>query len=576
MSERGDHRVQVFHPNGTHDFSFGQFGDAPGQFKRPMSVALAPDGASIAVADMDNHRIQVFKPDGSFNFSIGGLAYDSGNGKFHHPVGVAYSPDGGTIAVADSDNHRIQVLNATTGAFVDKFGGKGTRNGQFDTPRSVAYSRDGGTIAVADAFNNRVQVLNATTGAHIATYGGKPFGAGDAQFNGPRSVAYSPDNDHIAVVDRDNRRIQLLDADSGAFVGRFGGPTIGTAIGQFDNPTGVAYSPDGSLLAVADLRNDRVQVLYAVNGSGSSALGQTGLLVGQFNKPASVAFVTPPLSFDSSKRVAVGDNSRFVKIFNLNGTFESKLGGHSVFFGTIMSIAWSPSGDNIAVIDNGGGPINVLNVADGTNSMFGRLGSFPGQLYRPAAVTYSPSGDHIAISDGSNGNVQVFHTNGTYDFVLDRPSSASAHYYPSSVDYSPSGDHIVVVDYGKKVYVFDVATRAVVSEFSDTAPRKIAYSPSGDRFVITSSSGHGMRIVHSNGTVDLDFDTHGGGNERAFRPLTADWSKVLDLIAGVEYSRHSTNLIHIFHSNGTFAFTVGSDAPDHARIIYPWSVAFAP
>ena len=60
------------------------------------------------MADSGNHRIQVFGPDGSFAFKFGSLG--AGGGQFESPTGVAFGP-AGQIAVADSGNHRIQLFD---------------------------------------------------------------------------------------------------------------------------------------------------------------------------------------------------------------------------------------------------------------------------------------------------------------------------------------------------------------------------------------------------------------------------------------------------------------------------------
>ena len=60
MLDLGNHRVQVFHPNGTFAFELGSRGHGPGQLFYPNGLAFGPNGL-LAVADAGNHRIQVFR-----------------------------------------------------------------------------------------------------------------------------------------------------------------------------------------------------------------------------------------------------------------------------------------------------------------------------------------------------------------------------------------------------------------------------------------------------------------------------------------------------------------------------------
>ena len=72
---------------------------------KPWGVACDQLG-HIVVSDRLNHRIQIYGEDGSFIRMFGGLGQRVG--QFHRPAGVAIDKDH-RIIVADKDNHRIQV-----------------------------------------------------------------------------------------------------------------------------------------------------------------------------------------------------------------------------------------------------------------------------------------------------------------------------------------------------------------------------------------------------------------------------------------------------------------------------------
>lgn len=50
--------LQVFNPDGSYKFKFGETGTVPGQFNRPAGVTVNSHN-HVVVADKDNHRVQV-------------------------------------------------------------------------------------------------------------------------------------------------------------------------------------------------------------------------------------------------------------------------------------------------------------------------------------------------------------------------------------------------------------------------------------------------------------------------------------------------------------------------------------
>jgi peptidylglycine monooxygenase len=57
--------VHRFAADGTHLSTWGDFGEAPGEFREPHSLWCLPDGR-VAVVDRCNHRVQVFDAEGAF------------------------------------------------------------------------------------------------------------------------------------------------------------------------------------------------------------------------------------------------------------------------------------------------------------------------------------------------------------------------------------------------------------------------------------------------------------------------------------------------------------------------------
>ena len=79
----------------------------PGQFRVPDSMCVSPDGKSLYVSDRWNHRVQVFDPDGNYKFHFG--RFGARLGRFREPRQIAFDPEG-RVLVADRENNRVQVF----------------------------------------------------------------------------------------------------------------------------------------------------------------------------------------------------------------------------------------------------------------------------------------------------------------------------------------------------------------------------------------------------------------------------------------------------------------------------------
>ena len=280
VADAGNHRIQVFHSNGTRALSIGSEGDGQRQFRNPSGVAVAPDGR-IVVADRDNHRIQAFHPNGTFNAVA--EPYAGGLGKLHYPSGVAVAPDG-RIVVADRDadtgNHRIQVFHPN-GSLASAFGSLGIGNEQFGSVTDVAVAPDG-RIVVADRDNHRIQVFHPN-GSLASAFGS--LGMDDGQFYAPSGVAVAPDG-RIVVADSHMGRIQVFHPNGtralsiGSEVIPLRGPADEV---RLHNPTGVAVAPDGRIVTASG--SFRIEV-FNDDGTPAYAFGSPG------NEPGRIKWMT--------------------------------------------------------------------------------------------------------------------------------------------------------------------------------------------------------------------------------------------------------------------------------------------
>ena len=178
------HDIQVFNSVGAFVRKFGGPGSAPGQFNRPSSLAIAPDG-NVLVSDCLNHRVQKLTPDGQPLAQWG--EFGAGPGQFNMPWGVSTDRQG-NIYVSDWRNDRVQKLSPD-GAPLAIFGSSGSGEGQISRPAGVGVDSVG-NVYVADYGNDRLVVFGPD-GSHLTTLLGdatmtkwaEPFVAADPEMS---------------------------------------------------------------------------------------------------------------------------------------------------------------------------------------------------------------------------------------------------------------------------------------------------------------------------------------------------------------------------------------------------------
>ncbi len=577
VADSGNHRIQVFHPNGTFAFKFGTQGAGEGQFRNgPYDVAVAPDGR-IVVADRYSYRsgsIQVFHPNGTF--ARESVIEGGGSG-----TGIAFAPNGRMVVSSSHGNVHVFHPNGTYIAF----GLRGAGEEQIQ-PTDVAVAPDG-RIVVADAGNHRIQVFhpNGTFAfavglpPSIGEYGDRTGGDADGEFNYPTGVAVAPDG-RIVAADYYNDRIQVFHPN-GTYAFKFGTRGI-VAGGELLGPSGVAVAPDGRIV-VTDSGNDRIQVFHP-NGTYAFKFGTRGIVMGPFDRPSAVAF-TP------DGRIVVADaDDRDVQVFHPNGTFALDVGrgaGNLLGkFGSPSGVAVAPDG-RIVVADPNYGRIQVFR-PDGTFAfVFGLRGAGEEQI-QPTDVAVAPDG-RIVVADAGNHRIQVFHPNGTFAFAVGLPPSIGEYgdrtggdadgefNYPTGVAVAPDG-RIVAADYYNDriqvfhpngTYAFKFGTRGA-GEREFEGPTGVAVAPDG-RIVVTDSGNDRIQVFHPNGTFAFSTGLWNDGDVRLGYPAAV--AVAPDGRIAVADTVHAR--IHVFHPNGTFAFAVGPPAAV-GQFYSPSGVAVAP
>lgn len=191
----------------------------------------------------------------------------------------------------------------------------------------------------------------------------------------------------------------------------------GSAVGQFNHPADVAIGAKGNLWVI-DKANNRIEQFTESGGSPKafSSLGSTG---GKLSSPSSIVI-------DSSGNIWVTDtgNTR-VEEFNEKGEFVQT-------FGTNV---------NKTKVESGGTQAekNLCTAASGNVCQAGTPGELEGQMKEPMGIAASSGGNLFVVEKG-NGRVEKFSPAGAILANFGKPGTAEGQLKePTSVAVAPDG-----------------------------------------------------------------------------------------------------------------------------------------
>lgn len=152
---------------------------------------------------------------------------------------AAAPQNGKTALYACSRQHcRVFVIDASTGALLRSWGGRGRGVGMFYSPQDIKISPAGDEVYVSDKGNCRVAVFRPD-GTALRLLG--EWGSSDGQLESPQGICPSPWGT-LFVCDSSKDYVQELHCTTGAFVRRWSLADNGDML-----PTSAAVGPGGEV-----------------------------------------------------------------------------------------------------------------------------------------------------------------------------------------------------------------------------------------------------------------------------------------------------------------------------------------
>lgn len=292
-------------------------------------AAYSPDGGTMAVGV--DHQVLLYDSQTQDRLAVLDASGETVNT-------LAWSPDGRRLAVGSLGSDDVLIFAADgPGRPADRL------RGHSNFVRSLAWSPDGAVIASGSA-DQTVKLWDATTGAELHTLSGHSDLLG--------GVAFSPDSQILASASRDGS-VRLWDVSSGEQNGAW------SYVAPLDPltsapywMTGVAFSPDGSLLAAGSI-DGIVRVWELPDAEPRYELsGHTDWVVIR-----GVAF-SP-----DGKTLASASRDSTVRLWDMDsGSERAVLEGHQL---QVISVAWNDTGDQLLSTSDQDGRLLVWDAARG-------------------------------------------------------------------------------------------------------------------------------------------------------------------------------------------------------------------
>jgi WD40 repeat protein len=439
------------------------------------SVAFSPDGKYVVTVSFDDKNAQLW--DIAIGQSMHTFICDG------NVVRVAYSPDGKYILTGTA-NSTAQLWDPATGeeikAFVISSG-----------IESLTFSPDSKSIAFGNS-NGNAQIWSIGMGELVREFSGHQ---GFVQ-----GIKFSPDGRFLLTGSAD-KTVRIWDVATGQNLRVF----------NTEASQGVAFSPEGSLIAAATGRIPRVWNLQALP-NGTQFIGHSNIIRGASFSPDGTRVVTA--SADTTAR-----------IWDMkNGQTLFFLWGHT---GEVFDAVFSPDGkfvltashDHTARLWNAGTGKELKRFEGHTDSV-GKAVFSPDSKYvvttswdltartwdiktgktiviyssqnsaRLGRLTFSPDGKTVAAG-ANDGTVHIWDpfSGKVLRIIKGHPDQVYG------VVFSPDGEFLVTCGHDRTVRLWDVARGKEVRRFNGhTGPTYgAAFSPDG-KYILTSSEDETARL----------------------------------------------------------------------------------
>lgn len=207
------------------------------------SIALSPDGLYLAAANWNPPQSSdaiIFNLTGS-NSTQTAYPLPHGSQGPNTPLGIAFSPDGSYLVTAN-DSNDLTVFNVSPNGILSGATSYLIGSGCCST---LVFSPDGTHIAIPNNYENSIMICSITAGV----IGSPTSYSLPSSSSGPEAIAFSYDGKYLATCN-DSNDVTVFSVTNGVLSN--GKSYAIPSSPDFSTPNALAFSPDGSLLVVAN------------------------------------------------------------------------------------------------------------------------------------------------------------------------------------------------------------------------------------------------------------------------------------------------------------------------------------
>lgn len=362
---------------------------------------------------------------------------------------VTHSPDG-KLLVSTSADRTMKIWDGQTGELLHTL--------QFESDTwDAAFSPDGKILATA-AYTQVVGV-DPQTGQELFELSGKSVGW-EVGFNlGASQVDFSPDGKLLAVANIDGHPV-VWDLASQRIILRLDG--------HKDIVYGIDISPDGTMIATAG-RDGSVRVWDATTG-------QPIVILAQVN-----SFWYDALFSPDGTRLAAISESADLKVWEV-GSWVELMSLERPETGGYQGLAWSPDGTSLAT-GSYDGVTRVLNASTGQ-----LLVGLPGHVSTVTDISFSPDGKSL-VSCAADRMIKTWNNGSGRELLTINAENNNAR-----LAYSPDGSQLVTVGGSGIPKIWDPGTGQLLRTLPATDPPhvlvSVAFAPNGKLLAAGSVDGN--------------------------------------------------------------------------------------
>lgn len=427
-----------------------------GQRAAITALAFSPDDQHLAAATGQPYDPTVWLWDTSTG-QQSAVLQDPDSGV----ASLAWSPDGKTLATGETPpGFKIRLWDVATGTNTDTL----ARHTQ--TVTALAYTPDGQRL-VSASEDGSVQGWNDAVV--------QEFKQGGSAISSVQAISLNVSGDALVVGSLTSGGAEYWDATEHAGLRLKGDNGGGPA---------VAFSPDGTFLAVADSRSINVWSASALKNAVSR---NSELQEGERWEGTALTFeghadsVTHVVFSPDSRRLASTSGDGTVRVWDVaTQKTMTVLGGNS---GYAQGLAFSADGATIAVGYNNAGQISngSIQLWDAATGQSGKTLALDGDNLQVYDVTYLTGTSTLAVAM-SDTTLGLWDTESGTKQVDLKPTFADNNFYTAvHLASSPDGTSLAAAYGDNAVRIWDMKTRTVAHTLvgHTSAPDDLAFSPDG-------------------------------------------------------------------------------------------------